>query len=86
MANGYGLYDMTGNVREWCNDLYDSGYYQYCVDNTIVNNPAGPASGTGCVLRGGSWGNSAYYCRVAFRYNSNPADRDHLNGFRIVLK
>jgi hypothetical protein len=51
MANGYGLYDMTGNALEWCNDWYDYSYYTSCP----YDNPQGPSSGTYRVIRGGSW-------------------------------
>ena len=69
--NGYGLYDMAGNVWEWVNDWYSSTYYQYCVDNGVSNDPPGPPSGTERIARGGSWG-SAYTekaLRVSARYS-----------------
>jgi len=78
--NGYGLYDMAGNVWEWCSDWYDENYYR----NSPVNNPLGPETGSFRVLRGGSWHHSTYYLRLALRNYSLPTHRINLNGFRCV--
>ena len=80
-VNGYGLYDRAGNVREWCNDWYDAGYY----DVSPYDNPQGPASGTHRIIRGGCCGKDAVGCRVAVRNWSNPVDQYDFFGFRIVL-
>ena len=80
-ANGYGLYDMVGNVYEWCNDWYDSNYYNV----SPYDNPEGPASGTFRVPRGGRWHYDAIGCRVARRGYGNPDVRGAGVGFRIVL-
>lgn len=79
LPNLWGLYDMAGNVWEWCGDWY--GYYPG--GNTI--DPQGPASGTERVLRGGSWFNAANYCRSAQRDSGGPAGSNTNIGFRIVL-
>jgi sulfatase modifying factor 1 len=80
-ANGYGLYDMAGNVWEWVADWYDGSYYS----NLPADNPSGPASGDYRVLRGGSWYGNADYLRVADRSYGYPAlDYDYI-GFRCAV-
>jgi formylglycine-generating enzyme len=79
--NALGLYDMSGNVYEWCSDRYDgSDYY----NNSPATNPQGTTSGSDRVFRGGSWGGVPRYCRVSDRYYSTPVDRDDNLGFRLT--
>ncbi|MFM7166303.1 MAG: formylglycine-generating enzyme family protein, partial [Planctomycetaceae bacterium] len=76
--NGWGLFDMHGNVREWCRD----GKRYYSAESQV--DPAGAeTSGASRVLRGGSWSNNAGYCRAAFRYSLDPGIVWHGNGLRL---
>ena len=79
-ANALGIYDMSGNVQEWCKDWYANSYVS---DDT--NNPVGPSSGSYRVRRGGSWYYDASYCRVAYRNYYSPGGRNYPLGFRVVL-
>ena len=77
-ANTLGIYDMSGNVWEWCYDWYDS------VSTGIETDPLGSSSGSNRVARGGSWGNNAYSASVCSRSNSTPSNRINNLGFRLV--
>jgi formylglycine-generating enzyme required for sulfatase activity len=78
-ANAFGLYDMHGNTREWCQDWY--GPYT----DEPRTDPTGPATGTGRVLRGGAWHVNAYSCRSAERLAHPPHLKSDAIGFRVVL-
>ena len=78
---GYRLYDMAGNVREWCNDWFDETYY----GSSPYYSPPGPKIGLYRVFRGGAWISDADDCRVAYRNNNNPTNRSNSLGFRLVL-
>jgi formylglycine-generating enzyme required for sulfatase activity len=80
MANGYGLYDMAGNVWERCWDLYDAYYYM----SSPGSNPTGPASGIDHVVRGGCWGNTPLTLRTAVRGYTHPTTRNFYIAFRVV--
>jgi len=80
-ANGFGLYDILGNVWEWVNDWYDEKYYQ----SSPSQDPSGPASGQARVVRGGSWVNFfPRVVRVSYRAWALPGDKDIKFGFRSL--
>ena len=77
--NPFGLYDIIGNVWEWCNDFYQVDYYR----QAPRENPRGPAQGQTKVVRGGAWRFSAENCRSGYRYNENPGYADVCFGYDI---
>jgi formylglycine-generating enzyme required for sulfatase activity len=80
-ANAFGLFDLHGNVWEWCADWYDENYYA----NSPRRDPRGPAEGSSRVFRGGGWHSSGISCRSAYRGGIEPACRYYALGFRVAL-
>jgi len=80
--NELGIYDMSGNVREWVSDFFGINYYS----SSPANDPSGPSTGTTRVWRGGGWGDDTQYCRVFHRDHSAPvSERTPSLGFRLAL-
>lgn len=82
--NDFGLFDMHGNVWEWCSDWYSDSYYEECKRQGIVADPSGPTAGSDRVVRGGGWYSDAVNCRSANRSFGAPGNRSVHLGFRLV--
>jgi len=81
-ANAWGLYDMLGNVAEWCYDWFGDNYYA----SSPGQNPPGPSTGQNRVVRGGSWNDLSSYCASASRYSLAPDSTSRTVGFRVVRR
>ena len=82
--NAWGLFDMSGNVWEWCYDWYDKNYYKKCKRSGTVVDPEGPDVGYFCILRGGGWISDEEGCRSASRGIGSEQSSFSFVGFRVV--
>jgi formylglycine-generating enzyme required for sulfatase activity len=79
--NAWGLYDMSGNVDQWCSDWFSDDYYK----QSPPSDPIGPTAGNTRVVRGGFWNHDAFGCGSASRNVNWPANHSHTSGFRVVV-
>ena len=80
LPNRWGLFDLSGNVYEWCGDWFYAGYYGI----SETDDPQGLLSGPGRVIRGGSWFNQPQFCRAAYRHYFPSGNRDSYIGLRLA--
>lgn len=83
--NELGLFDMSGNVYEWCLDWFSDTYYQECCERGIASNPLGAETGTYRIFRGGCWNYGPDRCRVTYRHHDRPGRGYPYLGFRLVM-
>jgi len=82
--NAWGIFDMIGNVYEWCIDTYTDDFYKYCSEQSI-NNPINVTKGESRVIRGGAWCTNDYDLRSAFRAPFNQSKNNFYTGFRVII-
>ena len=78
--NAFGVFDLHGNVWEWCQDWFDEDYY----GNSPAQDPTGPPDGSDRVIRGGGWYEGGSGCRAACRAGGSPSLRNYGMGFRVA--
>ena len=84
--NGYGLYDMSGNLEEWVWDYYhDKTYFKRRLATEAIVDPTGPETGKNRVTRGGSWFADSNFLRLSVRYSNPPESRLNIHGLRLAL-
>jgi hypothetical protein len=83
--NAFGIHDMLGNVREWCKDWFDAGYYEACA-SALMKDPQGPSSGKSKVLRGGAFDWNSANLAPTYRNYNLPDNSYYVNGFRLIYR
>lgn len=84
--NSWGIYDMMGNVREWCKDWFDQNYYKVCLESGVVENPTGPEFGTRKSIKGGCFDWNVANLVPTYRNYNTPDNVYFVNGFRLVYR